>query len=57
MADRGDMKSDARVFLGATGDLAYKKIFPALQGAPVVSLEKTHQDAPVPAAAGALPPT
>jgi glucose-6-phosphate 1-dehydrogenase len=31
MADRGDMKSDALVFLGATGDLAYKKIFPALQ--------------------------
>jgi hypothetical protein len=25
MADRGDMKSDALVFLGATGDLAYKK--------------------------------
>ena len=26
-----DIKSDALVFLGATGDLAYKKIFPALQ--------------------------
>ncbi len=25
-------KSDALVFFGATGDLAYKKIFPALQG-------------------------
>jgi glucose-6-phosphate 1-dehydrogenase len=25
-------RSDALVFLGATGDLAYKKIFPALQG-------------------------
>src|SRR5271170_5465011 len=25
------MKSDALVFFGATGDLAYKKIFPALQ--------------------------
>jgi len=24
-------QSDALVFLGATGDLAYKKIFPALQ--------------------------
>jgi Glucose-6-phosphate dehydrogenase, NAD binding domain len=23
--------SDARVFFGATGDLAYKRIFPALQ--------------------------
>jgi peptidoglycan/LPS O-acetylase OafA/YrhL len=33
------------------------KIFPALQGALVVSVEKPHQDAPVPAAAGALPPT
>src|ERR1700753_1142622 len=26
-----DMHSDALVFFGATGDLAYKKIFPALQ--------------------------
>ncbi|MFL5250192.1 MAG: glucose-6-phosphate dehydrogenase [Myxococcales bacterium] len=26
------MKSDALVFYGATGDLAYKKIFPSLQG-------------------------
>ena len=26
------MRSDAFVFFGATGDLAYKKIFPALQG-------------------------
>lgn len=26
-----EIKSDALVFLGATGDLAYKKIFPALQ--------------------------
>jgi glucose-6-phosphate 1-dehydrogenase len=25
------VRSDALVFLGATGDLAYKKIFPALQ--------------------------
>jgi glucose-6-phosphate 1-dehydrogenase len=28
-AHRGD--ADALVFFGATGDLAYKKIFPALQ--------------------------
>jgi glucose-6-phosphate 1-dehydrogenase len=27
----GDTRSDALVFFGATGDLAYKKIFPALQ--------------------------
>ncbi len=27
-----DAKADALVFYGATGDLAYKKIFPALQG-------------------------
>ena len=27
----GDTHSDALVFFGATGDLAYKKIFPALQ--------------------------
>src|SRR3974390_1425542 len=27
----GESQSDALVFLGATGDLAYKKIFPALQ--------------------------
>ena len=26
------MPADALVFFGATGDLAYKKIFPALQG-------------------------
>ncbi|HEV8119131.1 MAG TPA: hypothetical protein VGQ32_11420, partial [Thermoanaerobaculia bacterium] len=26
-----DTASDALVFFGATGDLAYKKIFPALQ--------------------------
>ena len=26
-----DLHSDALVFFGATGDLAYKKIFPALQ--------------------------
>jgi glucose-6-phosphate 1-dehydrogenase len=27
-----DLHSDALVFFGATGDLAYKKIFPSLQG-------------------------
>ena len=26
-----DLESDALVFFGATGDLAYKKIFPSLQ--------------------------
>jgi glucose-6-phosphate 1-dehydrogenase len=30
--DEGRFASDALVFFGATGDLAYKKIFPALQG-------------------------
>lgn len=30
MASHGRIKSDALVFFGATGDLAYKKIFPAL---------------------------
>jgi len=29
--DMGDTQSDALVFFGATGDLAYKKIFPSLQ--------------------------
>jgi glucose-6-phosphate 1-dehydrogenase len=27
-----DQHSDALVFFGATGDLAYEKIFPGLQG-------------------------
>ena len=27
-----NLHTDALVFFGATGDLAYKKIFPALQG-------------------------
>ncbi len=27
-----NLQSDALVFFGATGDLAYKKIFPSLQG-------------------------
>lgn len=35
--------SDALVFFGATGDLAYKKIFPALQA----MLERGHLDVPV----------
>ena len=30
-ADTSRQRSDALVFFGATGDLAYKKIFPALQ--------------------------
>jgi glucose-6-phosphate 1-dehydrogenase len=44
-----DSHSDALVFFGATGDLAYKKIFPALQamlkrghlGVPVIGVAKT----------------
>ncbi|MGD0043768.1 MAG: glucose-6-phosphate dehydrogenase, partial [Isosphaeraceae bacterium] len=35
--------SDALVFLGATGDLAYKKIFPALQA----MLKRGHLNVPV----------
>ena len=35
--------SDALVFLGATGDLAYKKIFPALQS----MIRHGHLDVPV----------
>src|ERR1700722_14905765 len=35
--------SDALVFFGATGDLAYKKIFPALQAL----LKRGHLDVPV----------
>ena len=31
-ADAAPVRSDALVFFGATGDLAYKKIFPSLQG-------------------------
>jgi glucose-6-phosphate 1-dehydrogenase len=37
------MKSDALVFFGATGDLAYKKIFPALQA----MAKRGHLDVPV----------
>jgi glucose-6-phosphate 1-dehydrogenase len=36
-------KSDALVFYGATGDLAYKKIFPALQA----MVKRGHLDVPV----------
>src|SRR5215471_7121768 len=32
-------RSDALVFFGATGDLAYKQIFPALQGLVLEGLE------------------
>ncbi len=35
--------SDALVFFGATGDLAYKKIFPALQAA----IKRGHLDVPI----------
>jgi len=38
-----DGHSDALVFFGATGDLAYKKIFPALQA----MVKRGHLDAPV----------
>src|SRR5882724_4228486 len=38
-----DGRSDALVFFGATGDLAYKKIFPALQG----MVKRGHLEVPV----------
>ena len=38
-----DAHSDALVFYGATGDLAYKKIFPALQA----MVKRGHLDVPV----------
>ena len=38
-----DRHSDAFVFFGATGDLAYKKIFPALQA----MAKRGHLDAPI----------
>src|SRR2546430_1999489 len=38
-----DVHSDAFVFFGATGDLAYKKIFPALQA----MIKRGHLDVPV----------
>jgi len=39
----GNRHSDALVFFGATGDLAYKKIFPALQG----MVKRGHLNFPV----------
>src|SRR5262245_20673246 len=39
----GNRHSDALVFFGATGDLAYKKIFPALQG----MVKRGHLNVPV----------
>lgn len=47
-----ELQSDALVFFGATGDLAYKKIFPALQGlvkrgtlrVPVIGVAKAGWD-------------
>ena len=38
-----ELHSDALVFFGATGDLAYKKIFPSLQA----MLKRGHLDVPV----------
>src|SRR5918999_1714425 len=45
----GPLASDAFVFFGATGDLAYKKIFPALQALirrglniPIVGMARTN---------------
>jgi glucose-6-phosphate 1-dehydrogenase len=38
-----NLKSDALVFFGATGDLAYKKIFPALQAI----IKRGHLNVPV----------
>src|SRR3954469_22517190 len=39
----GNLYSDALVFFGATGDLAYKKIFPALQS----MVKRGHLNVPV----------
>ena len=38
-----NLHSDALVFFGATGDLAYKKIFPALQA----MIKRGHLNVPV----------
>src|SRR5262249_16310909 len=38
-----DTRADAFVFFGATGDLAYKKIFPALQA----MVKRGHLDVPI----------
>jgi glucose-6-phosphate 1-dehydrogenase len=43
-----ESNSDALVFFGATGDLAYKKIFPALQA----MVQRGHLDVPVIGVAG-----
>jgi glucose-6-phosphate 1-dehydrogenase len=43
MKDSQDLVSDAFVFFGATGDLAYKQIFPALQA----MTRRGHLDMPV----------
>ena len=37
------VRSDALVFFGATGDLAYKKVFPALQA----MVKRGHLNVPV----------
>jgi len=37
------LRADALVFFGATGDLAYKKIFPSLQA----MVKRGHLDVPV----------
>src|SRR5271154_3028765 len=42
-SNMSDSHSDALVFFGATGDLAYKKIFPALQA----MLKRGHLSVPV----------
>src|SRR5438128_4959033 len=42
-AKMSNLHSDALVFFGATGDLAYKKIFPALQG----MVKRGHLNVPV----------
>ncbi len=41
--DMDETNSDALVFFGATGDLAYKQIFPALQGL----IKRGHLDVPI----------
>ena len=41
--DTTPLKSDALVFFGASGDLAYKKIFPALQS----MVRRGHLNVPV----------
>jgi glucose-6-phosphate 1-dehydrogenase len=42
-SEMSELHSDALVFFGATGDLAYKKIFPSLQA----MLKRGHLDVPV----------